>query len=105
MNLNTTSSLFSEVLKLLKLLFVLPASTASAERSFSSLRRLKTYLRSSITAQRLNHVLLLHIHKDITEQLDPQWIEMNSCVVMIEEKVYLACSNIFYVQVPIKQYI
>ena len=67
LSLNTTSSLFSEVLKLLKLLFVLPASTASAERSFSSLRRLKTYLRSSMTA------LLLHVHKDITEQLDPQW--------------------------------
>ena len=69
--LNTTSTLFSEVLKLLKLLFVLPASTASAERSFSSMRRLKTYLRSSMTAQRLNHVLLLHIHKDLAEQLDP----------------------------------
>ena len=45
-----TSSLFSEVLKLLKLLFVLAASTASAERSSPSLRRLKTYLRSSVTA-------------------------------------------------------
>ena len=74
LNLNKTSNLFSEVLKLLKLLFVLLASTTSAERSFSSLRRLKTYLRSSMTAQKLNHVLLLHVHKNITEQLDPQWI-------------------------------
>ena len=38
----STSSLFSEVIKLLQLLYVLPASTATAERSFSSLRRLKT---------------------------------------------------------------
>lgn len=70
LSLNTTSTLFSEVLKLLKLLFVLPANTASAERSFTSLRRHKTYLRSLMTARRLNHVLLLHIHKDITETLD-----------------------------------
>ena len=71
LKLNTTSNLFSEVLKLLKLLFVLPARTASAERSFSSLRRLKTYF---MTAQRLNHVLLLHVHKDIAEYLDPYLI-------------------------------
>ena len=38
------------------------------------IRRLKTYLRSSMSAQRLNHVLLLHVHKDITETLDPQCI-------------------------------
>ena len=62
LSLNTTSTLFSEVLKLLKLLFVLPASTASAERSFTSLH------------QRLNHVLLLHIHKNITKTLDPHCI-------------------------------
>ena len=27
-----------------------------------------------MTAQRLNHVLLLHIHKDITEKLDPHCV-------------------------------
>ena len=70
LSLNTSSSLFSEILKLLKLLFIIPASTASAERSFSSLRGLKTYLRSSMTSQRLNHMLLLHVHKDITDQID-----------------------------------
>ena len=68
--LNTTSSLFSEVLKLLRLLYVIPASTATAERSFSSLRRLKTYLRNTMTTQRLNHMMILHVHKDLTELLD-----------------------------------
>ena len=68
--LNTTSSLFSEVLQLLRLLYVVPASTATAERTFSSLRRLKTFLRNSMSAQRLNHLILLHVHKDITDKLD-----------------------------------
>ena len=72
LSFNTTANLFSEVRKLLKFLLVIPASTATVERSFSSLRRLKTFLRNSMTQQRLNHVALLHIHKDLTEQLDLQ---------------------------------
>jgi len=41
--------LFTEVVKLVHLLLVCPASVATAERSFSDLRRLKTWLRSSIS--------------------------------------------------------
>ena len=68
--LGTTASLFSEVLKLLQMLYVIPATTAIAERSFSSLRRLKTYLRNTMTSERLNHMMLLHVHKHLTDQLD-----------------------------------
>ncbi|KAI4797046.1 hypothetical protein KUCAC02_026592 [Chaenocephalus aceratus] len=42
-----TQSLFSEVDKLLRLYLTVPMSNATAERSFSSLRRLKTFLRST----------------------------------------------------------
>ena len=38
-----------------------PGSSASAERSFSSLRRLETYWRSNITAQRLNACTVGHV--------------------------------------------
>jgi len=40
---------FPQVTTLLKLLLVSPASSAEAERSFSALRRLKTWLRSTMT--------------------------------------------------------
>ena len=53
--------LFCEVEKLLRLLLVLRVSSCEAERSFSSLRRLKTYLRSTMTQQRLNSVAVLHV--------------------------------------------
>ena len=43
------SSFFDEVQTLLRILLVNPASSCSAERSFSSLRRLKTWLRSTMT--------------------------------------------------------
>ena len=45
--------LFSEFERLIRLLLVVPASNATAERSFSQLRRLKTWLRSSMQQQRL----------------------------------------------------
>ena len=63
-------SLMSEVSKLVRLLLVMPATNAQSERSFSAVRRLKTYLRSSMTQQRLNHLMLLHIRKCHTNNLD-----------------------------------
>lgn len=51
---------------LLQLLCTLPVTTSTAERTFSALRRLKTYLRSTMTEERLNGLALLHIHQDIS---------------------------------------
>ena len=54
----------------LKTYIVLPGSTCEAERSFSTLRRLKTYLRSTITQQCLNDLTVLTTHRNETEALD-----------------------------------
>lgn len=62
--------MFSEILVLMKLFLTIPVTTASAERSFSALRRLKTYLRSTMTQNRLNNVTLPHVHKAYTDSLD-----------------------------------
>ncbi|KAE8745550.1 hypothetical protein FOCC_FOCC007739 [Frankliniella occidentalis] len=43
---------------------------ATSERSFSALRRLKNYLRSTMNQARLSQIVLLHIHKHLTEQRD-----------------------------------
>jgi len=55
---------FSELVLLTKLFFVVPVSSATAERSFSAMRRLKTYLRSTMSTERLNSVTTLHVHKN-----------------------------------------
>ena len=44
-------SFMSEVIVLLQLIIVAPAMNATSKRSFSALRRLKTYLRSTMTQQ------------------------------------------------------
>jgi hypothetical protein len=62
--------MFSQVEKLLRLLLVCPASTCEAERSFSALRRLKTWLRNSMGQVRLNSAAICHVHKDRLSDLD-----------------------------------
>ena len=47
-----------------------PVTTATAERSFSALRRIKTYLRSTMSEERLNNLMLLHMHKELSDNLD-----------------------------------
>lgn len=53
-----------------KILLTMPVSSATAERSFSSLKRIKTYLRSTMVEDRLNGLSLMHIHRDHQIDLD-----------------------------------
>ena len=62
--------LCSDLYGFLKLFLTIPVTTASSERTFSVTRRLKNFLRSSMTQERLNHVLLLHCHKLRTDKID-----------------------------------
>ena len=64
------SELYTEVIKLAKLIIVMPTTNAVSERTFSALRRLKTWLRSAMHQSRLNWCMLLHVHKDETDKLD-----------------------------------
>ena len=69
--------MFSEVRMLIKLFLTIPVTTASAERSFSALRRLKTYLRSTMTQNRLNNIALPHVHKGYVDEVDVPEIARN----------------------------
>ncbi|KAJ8897190.1 hypothetical protein PR048_002536 [Dryococelus australis] len=64
-----TRRLFSEVCTCLTLLLILPATSATAERTFSALRRLKTWLRSTMTQERLNHIAVLVVHRDLAKDV------------------------------------
>ena len=61
--------LLSEISTLGKLLLVMPATSAVSERSFSALKRVKTYLRSTTEDSTLNHLMMLHVHKDRTDTI------------------------------------
>uniref|UniRef100_A0A8D8ETT4 Zinc finger MYM-type protein 1 n=4 Tax=Culex pipiens TaxID=7175 RepID=A0A8D8ETT4_CULPI len=59
-----------EVHKFLRLLMTIPVTSATAERSFSGLKRLKTFLRSTMTQQRLNSLAIINFHKAEAEGLN-----------------------------------
>ena len=63
-------SLLSQVKRLLQLILVMPATNSTSERSFSALRRVKSYLRATMTQERLNYLMLIHVHKERTDALD-----------------------------------
>jgi hypothetical protein len=61
---------FSAMNALYKILWTIPVNSCECERSFSSLRRLKTYLRNSMGQERLSGIALLNIEKDFEINLD-----------------------------------
>jgi hypothetical protein len=62
--------LFPNIRTILQLLLSLPVGSCSCERSFSALRRLKTFLRTTTSEERLNGLALAYIHRDIVVDLD-----------------------------------
>ena len=62
--------LLDQVCRAVQLILVMPATNATSERSFSALRRVKGYLRSTMGQQRLNNLMVLHVHRDRTDSLN-----------------------------------
>ena len=59
----------SVVATLTKLVVLTPATNVICECSFSILKRLKIYLRSTMWGGRLFHFMVLHVHKQLTVSL------------------------------------
>ena len=62
--------LLNMVYRVFELLLIMPATSSTSERSFSALRRIKTYLRSTMSQSHMNHLMLLHYHQSLTDSLD-----------------------------------
>jgi hypothetical protein len=61
---------FQNIHAAVKILLTMLVSSATAERSFSSLKRIKTYLRSTMVEDWLNGLALMHIHRNYQIDLD-----------------------------------
>ena len=66
--------LFSQVEVLLRLINVIPLTSCEAECSFSALRRLKTWLRSTMSQKLLNNIAVCHVHHDYIDDLNLELI-------------------------------
>ncbi len=56
--------------ELFKILWTIPVNTCTCERRFSTLRRLKTYLRSTTGEDRLSGLALLNIEREVEIDYD-----------------------------------
>jgi hypothetical protein len=61
---------FPNILIAYRILFTVPVTVASAERSFSKLKLLKNYLRSSMSQERLNGLAILCIEKNKLDEIN-----------------------------------
>ena len=52
-----------------RILLTIPVTVATAKRSFSKLKLLKTYLRSTMSQEKLNRLTLLSIENELLEHL------------------------------------
>ena len=62
--------MLSNIKVCLRILGTLPVTTWTCEGWFSSMRRLKTYTRSTLISERLNRIALMHIHQEIVPDLE-----------------------------------
>ena len=70
---------------LVKIIFTLPAFTCTTAKSFSGLKRLKSYLQSGMKQQRLNSVAIINVHMKETKAL--------SIDILIDNFVCQICSG------------
>ncbi|KAL4089149.1 hypothetical protein QTP88_024217 [Uroleucon formosanum] len=61
---------FPTLTRLIQLFITIPTNSASCERSFSCLRRLKTYLRTTMGQSRLNSLGILQIERERSSLID-----------------------------------
>ena len=67
---NNLCETFSETVKLIKIIVTTPMSTAESERCFSTLKRIKTFLRNTMNEDRLNALAMMSINKNLIYNID-----------------------------------
>ena len=67
--IQTLSIAFPNFTTFCHLILTFPVSSASAERSFSTMKRVKTYLRSSMSDNRLNNLCLLSSERELSQEI------------------------------------
>ena len=63
--LHTNRNFYPSISTILLILLTMPASTITADRSFSTMKRIKTYLRSTMTTERLSALATLHAYREV----------------------------------------
>jgi hAT family C-terminal dimerisation region len=63
------SAAFPDIISCFHWTVTLPVASATAERSFSAMRRIKTQLRASMSDSRLSSVALIAVERELSREL------------------------------------
>ena len=75
-----THDAYPQYYRMVQLALTLPVGTATAERSFSAMRRIRNWLRSTMAEERFSYLALLNIESDLTAALDPEdLVQLYAC--------------------------
>ena len=61
---------FSQIIQIMHIVLTLPVTTASNERFFSTLKRVKSYLRTTIGDDRLSHLMLMAVEPAMVKRFN-----------------------------------
>ena len=61
---------FNNIKVSLRILATSPVTTCTCKRSFSAMRRLKTYTRSTMVSERLNDIAFMYVHQEIVPDIE-----------------------------------
>lgn len=84
---NDWLDLFPNTWTALRILLTIPVTVAKGERSFSKLKLIKTYFRSTLAEEKLSNLAILSIENDIVESL-PKDDLINKFEALKTRKVY-----------------
>ncbi|XP_031341628.1 zinc finger MYM-type protein 1-like [Photinus pyralis] len=74
------------VSKAIQIAITLPPTTCTIERSFSTLRQVKTWIRSSMANSRLSGLCLMSVHRDLIQQSKDAFIEKSIDLFAMEQR-------------------
>ncbi|KAL3046778.1 hypothetical protein OYC64_021081 [Pagothenia borchgrevinki] len=66
---NNLQSTFTGTVSLLRILITTPMTKAESERCFSTLKRIKTFLRNTMSQDRLNALAMLSMEKKLVREI------------------------------------
>lgn len=67
---NDMCDIYPNLVTLYKLYLTIPISSAAAERSFSRLKLIKSYLRSTMSEDRLSGLAIINIERDLAKKVN-----------------------------------
>jgi len=70
------SEIYPYLYTLLKVALSIPVSSTTCERSFSTMRRIKNWLRTSMDQERFSSLAIINIEREVSNQLKAEDIQI-----------------------------